>query len=160
MTWESEAVDYPSTGADMPEYEPRGCPRGASSSWYQYSPLRLKYPYVRGSLLQMFREARARLGDPSGKGHEYFLNHLLGTTENAVRAEESPPGAAGGLGGFFPPLVMAVVKSATGSYTLGFILLAAVAVACLIVLQSFDRPGGRPAEHVRVSRPGPAATDH
>lgn len=64
VTWESQAVDYPSTGAEMPEYEPRGCPRGASFSWYQYSPLRLKYPYVRGSLLQMFREARARLGDP------------------------------------------------------------------------------------------------
>ena len=48
----------------MPEYEPRGCPRGASFSWYTYSPLRLRYPYVRGSLIEMFREARARLGDP------------------------------------------------------------------------------------------------
>ena len=28
ITWESQAVDYPSTGAEMPEYEPRGCPRG------------------------------------------------------------------------------------------------------------------------------------
>jgi nitrate reductase / nitrite oxidoreductase, alpha subunit len=64
VTWENQAVDYPSTGPDMPEYEPRGCPRGASFSWYQYSPLRLKYPYVRGSLLEMFREARTRLGDP------------------------------------------------------------------------------------------------
>ena len=64
VTWENQAVDYPSTGPDMPEYEPRGCPRGASFSWYEYSPLRLKYPYVRGSLLQMFREARRRLGDP------------------------------------------------------------------------------------------------
>jgi nitrate reductase alpha subunit len=64
VTWESQAVDYPSTGAEMPDYEPRGCPRGASFSWYQYSPLRLKYPYVRGSLLAMFREARQRLGDP------------------------------------------------------------------------------------------------
>jgi nitrate reductase / nitrite oxidoreductase, alpha subunit len=64
VTWESQAVDYPSNGPEMPEYEPRGCPRGASFSWYQYSPLRLKYPYVRGSLLEMFREARARLGDP------------------------------------------------------------------------------------------------
>ena len=64
VTWESQAGDYPSTGADMPEYEPRGGPRGASFSWYQYSPLRLKYPYLRGSLLQMFREARARLRDP------------------------------------------------------------------------------------------------
>ena len=64
ITWETQAVDYPSTGPEMPEYEPRGCPRGASFSWYEYSPLRLKYPYVRGSLLQMFREARRRLGDP------------------------------------------------------------------------------------------------
>jgi nitrate reductase alpha subunit len=64
ITWESQATDYPSTGAEMPEYEPRGCPRGASFSWYTYSPLRLKYPYVRGSLLAMFREARTRLGDP------------------------------------------------------------------------------------------------
>ena len=43
-------------------------------------------------------------------------------------------GAAGGLGGFFPPLVMGVVKSATGGYALGFILMAAVAIACLVVL--------------------------
>jgi NNP family nitrate/nitrite transporter-like MFS transporter len=49
-------------------------------------------------------------------------------------------GAAGGLGGFFPPLVMAIVKGATGSYTLGFILLAAVAVLCLTVLLRLDRP--------------------
>ena len=64
ITWETQAVDYLATGPEMPEYEPRGCPRGASFSWYTYSPLRLKYPYVRGSLLQMFRESRARLGDP------------------------------------------------------------------------------------------------
>ncbi|MDR0358428.1 MAG: nitrate reductase subunit alpha [bacterium] len=64
ITWESQAVDYPSTGPDMPEYEPRGCPRGASFSWYTYSPLRLKYPYVRGSLLEMWREARRRYQHP------------------------------------------------------------------------------------------------
>src|SRR6185437_7031249 len=34
---------------------------------------------------------RSNLLGSSGKGHEYFLKHLLGTTENAVRAEESPP---------------------------------------------------------------------
>jgi NNP family nitrate/nitrite transporter-like MFS transporter len=43
-------------------------------------------------------------------------------------------GAAGGLGGFFPPLVMGVVQSATGGYALGFALLALVALACLVVL--------------------------
>ncbi len=60
ITWESQAVDYPSTGPDMPDHEPRGCPRGASFSWYTYSPLRVKYPYVRGSLLEMYRLERAR----------------------------------------------------------------------------------------------------
>src|SRR5699024_6749613 len=29
-----------------------------------YSPTRVRYPYVRGTLLSMFREARGRLGDP------------------------------------------------------------------------------------------------
>jgi NNP family nitrate/nitrite transporter-like MFS transporter len=45
-------------------------------------------------------------------------------------------GAAGGLGGFFPPLVMGIVKSATGGYAVGFLLMALVAVACLIVLRA------------------------
>ena len=64
ITWESQATDYPSTGPDLPEYEPRGCPRGASFSWYTYSPTRIRYPYVRGVLLDCYREAKARLGDP------------------------------------------------------------------------------------------------
>jgi NNP family nitrate/nitrite transporter-like MFS transporter len=36
-------------------------------------------------------------------------------------------GAAGGLGGFFPPLVMGAVYGATGDYSLGFVLLALTA---------------------------------
>lgn len=51
-------------------------------------------------------------------------------------------GAAGGLGGFFPPLVMGVVKSATGSYVLGFLLMALVAVACEVVLRAVTAPAG------------------
>ncbi|MDD7933203.1 MFS transporter [Actinomycetospora straminea] len=38
-------------------------------------------------------------------------------------------GAAGGLGGFFPPLVMGSIYGLTGSYTIGFLLLAATAAA-------------------------------
>ena len=53
ITWESQQTDYPSNGPDAPEYEPRGCPRGASFSWYTYSPIRIKYPYVRGILMEM-----------------------------------------------------------------------------------------------------------
>jgi MFS transporter, NNP family, nitrate/nitrite transporter len=49
-------------------------------------------------------------------------------------------GAAGGLGGFFPPLVMGIVKSATGGYALGFVLMAGVAALCLVVLRALASP--------------------
>ena len=48
-------------------------------------------------------------------------------------------GAAGGLGGFFPPLVMGAVKGATGGYGLGFVLMALVALICLGVLRALNR---------------------
>ncbi len=64
ITWEQQQTDYPSVGPDRPEYEPRGCPRGAAFSWYTYSPTRVRYPYARGVLVEMYREARSRLGDP------------------------------------------------------------------------------------------------
>ncbi|KRF35146.1 nitrate reductase subunit alpha [Nocardioides sp. Soil805] len=64
ITWEAQQTDYPSTGPDKPEYEPRGCPRGAAFSWYTYSPTRVRYPYVRGVLLELFRAAKQRYGDP------------------------------------------------------------------------------------------------
>ncbi|GGI44190.1 respiratory nitrate reductase alpha subunit apoprotein [Agromyces flavus] len=64
ITWEAQQTDYPSVGPDRPEYEPRGCPRGAAFSWYTYSPTRVRYPYIRGVLLEAYREAKARLGDP------------------------------------------------------------------------------------------------
>ena len=64
ITWESQATDYPTTGPDMPEYEPRGCPRGASFSWYTYSPLRVRYPYVRGALLKLWKAAMSEKQDP------------------------------------------------------------------------------------------------
>ena len=64
ITWESQQTDYPSVGPDRPEYEPRGCPRGAAFSWYTYSPTRVRFPYARGLLVDMYREAKNRLGDP------------------------------------------------------------------------------------------------
>ena len=53
VTWETQQTDYPRTRPDLPNHEPRGCPRGASSSWYIYSANRLKYPKVRKALLQL-----------------------------------------------------------------------------------------------------------
>jgi len=42
-------------------------------------------------------------------------------------------GAAGGLGGFFPPLVLGVIQGRTGSYSLGFVFLSGFALVCLAV---------------------------
>ena len=48
-------------------------------------------------------------------------------------------GAAGGLGGFFPPLVLTMAKQAFGSYVVGFALLGVYALACLVVLLAGER---------------------
>lgn len=42
-------------------------------------------------------------------------------------------GAAGGLGGFFPPLLLGLIKTLTGSYAIGFWLLALFTLLCLLV---------------------------
>ncbi|GJM69268.1 hypothetical protein HMSSN036_14840 [Paenibacillus macerans] len=36
---------------------------GRIVSWYEYSPLRVKYPYMRGRLLRLWKEALAKQGD-------------------------------------------------------------------------------------------------
>jgi nitrate reductase alpha subunit len=58
VTWETQQTDYPRTRPDLPNHEPRGCPRGASYSWYLYSANRVKYPLIRSALLKFWREAR------------------------------------------------------------------------------------------------------
>jgi MFS transporter, NNP family, nitrate/nitrite transporter len=57
---------------------------------------------------------------------EYFPKSVGGVTGLV--------GAAGGLGGFFPPLVLGVIKQQTGTFTFGFVLLSVFALACLLVL--------------------------
>ncbi len=64
VTWEIQQTDYPETRPDMPNHEPRGCPRGASYSWYLYSANRIKYPLIRGALLREYRKAKEELHDP------------------------------------------------------------------------------------------------
>lgn len=42
-------------------------------------------------------------------------------------------GAAGGIGGFFPPIALGIIKDMTGHYNLGFALMMLVALACFIL---------------------------
>ncbi len=64
ITWELQKTDWPQINDETPNYEPRGCQRGISSSWYPYSPVRPKYPYVRGVLLDFYRKERESGKDP------------------------------------------------------------------------------------------------
>jgi MFS transporter, NNP family, nitrate/nitrite transporter len=57
-------------------------------------------------------------------------------------------GAVGGLGGFFPPVVMGLIKSWTGSFALGFVGLLVFCVVCFAVVLSLlmaEGGGGAPA---------------
>lgn len=62
VVFETQQLDYPLIDPNLPPYEPRGCQRGISYSWYLYSPLRIKYPLIRGTLLDAFREEKERAG--------------------------------------------------------------------------------------------------
>ncbi len=64
ICWELQKTDYPQINGETPNYEPRGCQRGISSSWYPYSPVRPKYPYVRRILLDFYRSERAAGKNP------------------------------------------------------------------------------------------------
>src|SRR5512140_3815427 len=90
VTWELQATDYPSLEDGLPPYEPRGCQRGISFSWYLYSPLRVKHPYVRGALLDLWRTARADHADPVEAGKS-----LVNDPEKRARWQK-----ARGKGGF------------------------------------------------------------
>jgi nitrate reductase alpha subunit len=64
ITWETQQTDYPSVGPDSPEYEPRGCPRGAAFSWYTYSPTRCATRTSAASCSRCTARPKARTGDP------------------------------------------------------------------------------------------------
>jgi MFS transporter, NNP family, nitrate/nitrite transporter len=57
---------------------------------------------------------------------QYFPSHT-GTVTGLV-------GAVGGLGGFFPPIVLGLFKDRLGSYTPGFILFSLFALSCVFIL--------------------------
>ncbi|MCK9795856.1 nitrate reductase subunit alpha [Isoptericola sp. 4D.3] len=90
ITWETQQTDYPSVGPDSPEYEPRGCPRGAAFSWYTYSPTRVRYPYVRGVLLAAYRQAKAEVG-----GDPVLAWQRLTSDPETARAYKSARGKGG-----------------------------------------------------------------
>ena len=73
VTWELQETDYPRNRPGLPNHEPRGCPRGASYSWYLYNSGRVKHPMIRYELLKAYRDAKYEYSDPV-KTWEYVMN--------------------------------------------------------------------------------------
>ena len=59
MLREEQAADYPRINADLPDYNPRGCQKGACFVEYVYGAQRVKYPLIRKGL---------RAGKPAERG--------------------------------------------------------------------------------------------
>ncbi len=75
VVWETQQLDYPLLESALPPYEPRGCQRGISYSWYLYSPLRIKYPLIRGALIEAFHAEKAKAGGDPLKAWENLQNN-------------------------------------------------------------------------------------
>ena len=85
----------------------------------------------------------------AGTGAVFALVAQLSPPEQ-VGAVTGVVGAAGGLGGFVPPLLMGSIYGSSGSYALGLILLSSVAAAALLFTATAVRHmqgAGRP-QHV------------
>jgi NNP family nitrate/nitrite transporter-like MFS transporter len=76
-----------------------------------------------------FLTMAAALGLGNGAVFALVAKHVPG---RMVGSATGVVGAAGGLGGFLPPLVMGVIFQATGSYAVGLMLLATVAAAAAV----------------------------
>ncbi|WP_206664187.1 MFS transporter [Thermomonospora catenispora] len=87
-----------------------------------------------------FLSMAAALG--AGSGAVFALVALLAPPER-VGSVTGVVGAAGGLGGFVPPLVMGMIHDSTGSYAPGLALLAAVAAASALFTATVVRRARR-----------------
>ena len=141
ITWETQQTDYPRTRPDLPNHEPRGCPRGASYSWYVYSAQRVKYPMIRGILAEMWRDARktmspieawASIVEDENRAKAYKTQRGLGCFVRATWNEANEMVAAANaytiknygpdrVIGFSPIPAMSMVSYAAGARYLGLI---------------------------------------
>jgi NNP family nitrate/nitrite transporter-like MFS transporter len=97
---------------------------------------------IAGAVVQSFTPSLAPLGTiaflsmaaalGAGSGAVFALVARL-SPANKVGSVTGVVGAAGGLGGFVPPLIMGLVYQAFGSYALGLALLAVVAAGALVL---------------------------
>jgi NNP family nitrate/nitrite transporter-like MFS transporter len=90
----------------------------------------------------LFEIGLVLIGIFAGLGNGIIFKMVPYVSKGNTGAVTGFVGAIGGLGGYFPPILLGVLKQATGSYAVGLILLAIFAVICWIVLwRNFIRGG-------------------
>ena len=116
-----------------------------------------------GAALQSFTPALMPLGTiafltmaaalGAGSGATFALVAQVAPA-NKVGSVTGLVGAAGGLGGFVPPLVMGFIHGKLGSYGLGLVLLALVAASTMVLTMTVVRSAviRRTTDAVRASR--------
>jgi MFS transporter, NNP family, nitrate/nitrite transporter len=67
-----------------------------------------------------------------GTGNGAVFKRVAEVSQGNMGAVTGVVGAAGGLGGFFPPILLGVLKDYLGDYMLGFVLLSLFALVCLV----------------------------
>lgn len=98
--------------------------------------------------------ASLTLGAFLGSGSGAVFKIVPGEFPENAGAAAGVVGAAGGLGGFFPPVFVGLVKDAEGSYTYGFVGLLCFVVACLALAVWLVRTA--PPDELRGSPPSGA----
>ncbi|MGY4690665.1 MFS transporter [Salibacterium sp. K-3] len=95
---------------------------------------------IGGESMIMMTGASLLLAAASGIGNGAVFKLVPSIFPGATGTVTGIVGAAGGLGGFFPPIILGVVRDMTGAYAIGFVLLAVVSACCLVVnRKSYDR---------------------
>lgn len=85
-------------------------------------------------LLMTFRIGALGVAAAIGLGNGAVFKMVPEYFPESVGSVTGLVGAAGGLGGFFPPLVLGFVKQQTGSFVAGFVMLSVFCLLCLVVL--------------------------
>jgi NNP family nitrate/nitrite transporter-like MFS transporter len=115
------------------------------------------FPFVAGMALLMTVESMApftvgALGMAAaiGLGNGAVFKLVPEYFPDSVGAVTGLVGAMGGLGGFFPPLALGLIREQTGSFFWGFVLLAIFALICLAVA-SLTARGRRQARALQTA---------
>lgn len=85
--------------------------------------------------MPMFTAGAIAMGLAIGIGNGAVFKLVPQYFPHSVGAVTGLVGAAGGLGGFFPPLVLGALRRTTGEYTMGFLFLGFFSVACFLVMR-------------------------